>query len=279
MNESPVLLGTNWKMNKTTREAADYTCLLLKELGSLLHLETVQLFIIPPFTAISAVKQSSLGKFWVGAQNMHHEVSGAFTGEISAAMLQDLCVDLVELGHAERRLYFRETDDTINRKVRLALEYGLRPLLCVGELEEEKAFGVEREAVARQIKIALNGVSKEQASSLIVAYEPAWSIGESGVAADVEYIRVMNRHVREILSGLFGPEASKCVPVIYGGDVNESNAAEILTGSATDGLFIGRAAWEAEGFAAIIRLCLEAISPEGGASHPAGRRSRKGGKC
>jgi L-erythrulose 1-phosphate isomerase len=260
MRSRRILLGTSWKMNKTTQEAFDYVGRLLEELRSTRNLQKVQIFVIPPFTCLSAVKQRSSGKFWVGAQNMHSETWGAFTGEISAPMLKDLGVDMVELGHAERRHYFNENDVAINRKVQLALQYGIRPLICVGESAEEKDFGVERESVARQIKIALKGVSVDQLSSIIVAYEPTWAIGNSGSAAEPGYIRIMSNHIRQVLRSLFGEKARILIPVIYGGTVNSGNAGEILARGGLDGLFIGRAAWDAEAFASLIRISLESIS-------------------
>jgi len=246
-------------MNKTIQDALDYVDRLLEELGSMRNLQKVQIFIIPPFTCLSAVKQRSSGKFWVGAQNMHSEKWGAFTGEISAPMLKDLGVDMVELGHAERRKYFNENDVAINRKVQLALKLGIRPLICVGESAEEKDFGVEQESVARQIKFALNGVKVAQLSSIIVAYEPTWAIGNSGSAAEPGYIRIMSNHIRQVLRSLFG-KARALIPVIYGGTVNNGNAGQILAQGGLDGLFIGRAAWDAEAFANLIRISVESVS-------------------
>lgn len=260
MSGRRILLGTNWKMYKTTTEAVEYTHRLLEHLDSIPRLEKAQIFVIPPFTALSAVKECGEGMFWVGAQNMHSEPWGAFTGEISAPMLKDLGVDLVELGHAERRQYFNENDTAVHRKVQLALKYGLRPLLCVGETAEEKDFGVERESVARQIKIALRGVTADRSSSVIIAYEPDWAIGDAGVAPEVGYIRAMSGHIRQVLQALFGQGAPGRMSVIYGGDVNEDNAGEIITRGGMDGLFIGRAAWDAEAFAALIRLGLESAA-------------------
>lgn len=260
MRSRRILIGTSWKMNKTIQEACDYIDRLSEELGSIRNLWKVQIFVIPPFTCLGAVKQRSSGKFWVGAQNMHSETWGAFTGEISAPMLKDLGVDMVELGHAERRQYFNENDVTINRKVQLALKYGIRPLVCVGESAEEKDFGVERESVARQIKIALKGVSVAQLPPIMIAYEPAWAIGDSGSAAEPRYIRNMTDHIRQVLQSLFGEKARTVVPVIYGGTVNNGNAGQILARGGLDGLFIGRAAWDAEAFANLIRISLESIS-------------------
>jgi L-erythrulose 1-phosphate isomerase len=253
-----ILLGTGWKMNKTVREAVEYAGRASELLSGIVGLEEIQLFVVPPFTAIDAVKRASGGRFWVGAQNMHWAESGAFTGEISAPMLQELGVDLVELGHAERRRYFNETDQDIQKKVDMALQYGLRPLLCVGEESEEKAFGVGKEAVAQQLKIAFRNVPARSASRLIVAYEPVWAIGERA-AASVEHVRAMNAHIRELLDELFGAEGAS-VPVIYGGSVDADNCPELLVEGRCDGLFVGRAAWSAEGFARLAAACAGVVN-------------------
>lgn len=258
MKAQRLLLGTNWKMNKTVREATEYACELLQYLSTIKGVESVQLFAIPPFTAIAAVKQVSAGKFWVGAQNMHWEPWGPYTGEISAPMLQELGVDLVELGHAERRQYFNESDKAINRKVQTALQYGFRPLICLGEGWEEKEYGVEREAVGRQLRIALKGILGQQAPNLIIAYEPAWSIGEAGAAASPEHVRYMVNHIRGLLREIFGSERATAIPIVYGGDVHTGNAVDLLEESEIDGLFVGRAAWQVKDFADLIRVCIEA---------------------
>jgi triosephosphate isomerase len=267
MNKHRIFLGTGWKMNKSVRDAIEYTRRLLELLAIIPNLDCGQIFLVPPFTAIEAVKKNSQGKLWVGAQNMHWEEWGSFTGEISAPMLQELGVDLVELGHAERRHYFNETDVAINKKVLLALQYGMRPLICVGEGLEDKEYGVQKETVARQLRIGLHGVPRESAKQLIVAYEPVWAIGEEGTPADPDFVRVMHTHIRSLLADIFGPETSIGIPVLYGGTVNSDNAASLLTEGQTDGLFIGRAAWDANKFADLIDSCVKAVAvdhrPEG----------------
>jgi triosephosphate isomerase len=257
MSERKLLIGSNWKMHKTVSEAIVYTRQLVRAIESLPGLDRVQIFLIPPYTAIADVKRASAGKLWVGAQNMHWAEWGAFTGEISAPMLKELQVDLVELGHAERRQYFGETDTVINQKVLMALRYGLRPLICVGERLEHKLNGVERDAVAQQLRLALAGVSPPNAANLILAYEPTWAIGDKGTAADPVYVHLMCEHIRCVSAEFLGSPGSQLIPVIYGGDVKISNAPQILEQGGVDGLFIGRAAWQAEGFANLIRSCLE----------------------
>ena len=176
-------------MNHTIRQAVDYTGSLLAHLDAIGASDSFQVFVIPPFTAIDAVKRAAGGRFWVGAQNMHWATHGAFTGEISAPMLSELGVDLVELGHAERRMYFNETDEDIQRKVQAALEFNMRPLVCVGEAEH----GTGKAVVERQLRRAFQGVPVAMAGRLMVAYEPVWAIGEHGTAAMSGELRVNAR--------------------------------------------------------------------------------------
>ncbi len=251
-----LLLGTNWKMNKTICESLQYMRDLLELIDRIPDAECVQLFVIPPHTAIGAVKEAAGRRLWVGAQNMHWAAEGAYTGEISAAMLKELGVDLVELGHSERRQYFNETDSLVNRKVLRALEFGIRPLVCVGESSEERDAGVGPEAVIRQAGIALHGVSADDASRLIVAYEPYWSIGTAGIPASADYVRPVCSRLREALGRLFGPEAAACIPLLYGGSVSLENAPDLLNCGGVDGLFVGRAAWQPSGFAALIQMAI-----------------------
>jgi L-erythrulose 1-phosphate isomerase len=257
MTAQRILLGTNWKMHKTVREATEYTVEFLKQLETIEGLDLCQLFILPPFTSIAAIKRVSNGRFWVGAQNMHWADSGPYTGEVSAQMLHEIGVDLVELGHAERRQHFNETDADVNRKVAKALEWRLRPLICLGESLEEREFGVERESVARQLKFALHGVTAEGATRILLAYEPVWSIGHGGAAAEPAHVSAIVEHLRETLAALFDAELAGRIPILYGGDVTPENAAELLEQTGVNGLFIGRAAWEVSGFASLIRICLQ----------------------
>jgi triosephosphate isomerase len=251
-----LLLGTNWKMNKTIRESLQYIHDILELMDRIPDAECVQLFVIPPHTAISPVKEAVGQRLWVGAQNMHWAAEGAYTGEISAPMLKELGVDLVELGHSERRQYFNETDSQVNRKVLTALEYGIRPLVCVGESSEERDAGVGPEAVIRQAGIALHGVSDSDAMRLIVAYEPYWSIGTAGVPASADYVRSVCSRLREALGRFFGPQVAACIPLLYGGSVSLENACDLLNSGGVDGLFVGRTAWQPSGFAALMQMAI-----------------------
>lgn len=250
-----LFIGTGWKMNKTIAEAAQYLTQLRAILPAWGETSRLQPFLIPPFTAIETVKRLSPAHFWVGAQNMHWAEVGAYTGEISAPMLRELGVDLVEIGHAERRRDFGETDALVNRKVLVTLRYGMRPLICVGEQSEDLQYGVQRETVVRQLKIAVHGVAPDQANRLLIAYEPAWAIGDRGTAASPQEIEPVTAAIRQSLAQCFGSEASDSIPVLYGGTVNSGNARSILDAGGADGLFVGRYAWQPEGFAELIRIC------------------------
>lgn len=248
----PIYLGTNWKMHKTIRESEAYARVLKDACGTIP--EGFTIFIIPPFLSLPKVSEILKGtSIKVGAQNMHWEPQGPFTGEISPVMLKEIGIEIVEIGHSERRQYFGETDFTVNKKVLSALSHRLTPLVCVGEPAVEKSYGVQREYVLRQVRIALHGVSPEDLRRILLAYEPVWSIGESGVPAEPAYVESMHRWIRESLSSQFGEERTRPVPILYGGSVNSENAAAFLRQRHVDGLFIGRAAWEANDFLRIIR--------------------------
>jgi triosephosphate isomerase len=251
----PFLFGTNFKMNQTPQESGEFYVRLVAQVEPL---PGVQLFIIPPFTSLPAVTtlaQRDESGIWIGAQNLHWAAEGAYTGEISATMLRALGVDLVLLGHAERRRDFHETDPDLNRKVLAALESGLRVLLAVGESAEERQFGVSAEIVLRQLKIDLHGVCAEQLSMLQIAYEPVWSIGVGGTPASPRDVAPMAALIRGAMGELYG-EAGTAVPILYGGSVDPTNAASFTALEDIDGLFVGRAAWTVEGFLATYRAGL-----------------------
>jgi L-erythrulose 1-phosphate isomerase len=243
------LFGTNFKMNQTPAESAAF----YQQLAASVQIRPeTNLFVIPPFTSLGAVAEVA-GQpphpIWVGAQNVHWAPDGAYTGEISVGMLLALSLDLVLLGHAERRRYFHETDVDLNRKVLSALEGGLRVLLAVGETAEERAFGVGRETVLRQVKIGLHEVRPEHVEFLQIAYEPVWSIGAGGTPATPEDVAPIAEAIRSGLENLFG-EPGNQVPILYGGSVDPSNAGTFTALPDIDGLFVGRAAWSVEGFIA-----------------------------
>jgi triosephosphate isomerase len=262
MNAAPLLFGTNWKMHKTIREATQYAERLQARIPELDG--RAQIFVIPPYTSIAAVRQASHGTFWVGAQNMHWAEWGPYTGEVSAPMLKEIGVDLVEIGHAERRQYFNEDDASVNQKVQMALRFGLRPLICVGENAEDKRYGVERETVARQLRIALHEIKAERAPQLIIAYEPSWAVGEAGAIATPEYVAYMMCACRDVLASLFGLQNAAGIPILYGGSVLGKDAPRLLSGGGVNGLFVGRAALDPDSFADLVDACIHAIPKQAG---------------
>jgi L-erythrulose 1-phosphate isomerase len=249
----PIYLGTNWKMYKTVRESKEYASGLTDALKGE-DLAGLYLFIIPSFPALTAVREIlGEGPVKLGAQNMHWEAEGPFTGEVSPRMLSEIPVEIAELGHSERRRHFHENDPDLNRKVRAALAHGLRPLLCVGEEASHREFGVEGELLATQVRIGLHGVDPGDLEKVFVAYEPAWAIGASGIPAEPDYVAKQHGRIRSTLVDLYGPAAAEKVAILYGGSVNKENFLSYLDQPGVDGLFIGRAAWEPKAFAAIIR--------------------------
>ncbi|PIO97942.1 triose-phosphate isomerase [Pleomorphomonas carboxyditropha] len=247
-------IGTGWKMNKTVAETrryiADLKARLPDEAGA-----DCALFIIPPFTALAAAREAiGAAPVLLGAQNMHWAEAGAYTGEISASMLEEFRIDLVELGHSERREYFGETDATINLKVKAALRHGLRPLVCVGDSAEERAAGASAAAVVRQVRLAFAGLTRAEIGRSLVAYEPVWAIGESGMPATPDEAGAVHVALHDALKELGAPS----VPVLYGGSVNLENAAALAAEPAIDGLFVGRAAWSAEGLVSLVSRAMAA---------------------
>lgn len=249
-----VWLGTGWKMNKILEEAEPYLQEVLEYLRQGDDI-AARLFMVPPFTLLRWACRATEGTpLLVGAQNMHWEESGAFTGEVSPPMIRDCGAYLVELGHSERRAMFGETDFTVNRKVHAALKNGLRPLVCVGETATEKQCGVARDSVVRQVRIALHGVPGDQVKKVVFAYEPVWAIGDGGTPATPSYANHIHATIRQAVGDLYGGETADGSSVIYGGSVNRENAESLIAEPDIDGLFVGRAAWEARGFIGLIEI-------------------------
>jgi L-erythrulose 1-phosphate isomerase len=251
-------IGTGWKMNFVLAEAEAY----LRELGAHLHRTApgglMSVFVVPPFTLLRSVRELARGlPLLVGAQNMHWEESGAFTGEISPAMVKDCGADLVELGHSERRA-LGETDFTVNRKVHAALAHGLLPLVCVGETAEEKLCGAAQESVVRQVKIALHGVPRDRVQEVLLAYEPVWAIGAGGTPAEPGHVSRLHGAIRQAVRELHDSAAADRCSILYGGSVNLENARALLAAPNVDGLFVGRAAWKAQGLVELICIAAEA---------------------
>jgi L-erythrulose 1-phosphate isomerase len=244
----PFWLGTGWKMNKTRAEAAAYAATLraAPDLASL----PLQFFVLPPFTALAEVAAAlESTPVMVGAQNCHWAEAGAWTGEISAGQVADCGAILVELGHSERRAHFGETDALINAKVKAALAAGLTPLVCVGETAEERDLDAAAVTVARQARMALSGLAPADAARVLLAYEPVWAIGDGGEPATPAYAGAIQGAIKSAVLDLAGQSPT----VLYGGSVNPANAEALAAEPEIDGLFVGRAAWQAEGLLGLAR--------------------------
>lgn len=243
----PFVAG-NWKMNKTTVESRQ---LVVELLPGLNKIKTIDRVLCPPFTDLWAVKEILEGSdIGLGAQNMYWEPSGAYTGEISAPMLAEVC-QYVILGHSERRQYFGESDETVNRKIKAALAHGLTPIVCIGESLDENRAGKTSEVVGRQVRQGLAGLSGEDGIRLVIAYEPIWAIG-TGLAATPEDANTIHKEVvRAALSDLFGDESAGTIRILYGGSVKPDNAADFFTQSDIDGALVGGASLKADSFIAI----------------------------
>lgn len=246
-NRKAIIAG-NWKMNKTATEAAELIDALIpavKDAGC-------EVVICVPFTdLVTAVAKTKGTNIHVGAENVHFEKSGAFTGEISADMLTDLGVEYVVVGHSERRQYFAETDETVNKRAKAALAGGLKPIICVGESLTQREQGVTEELIRMQVKIALNGVTVDELKNVVIAYEPIWAIG-TGKTATADQADEVNGWVREAVQDLYGEAVAKATVVQYGGSMNAKNAEELLSKYHVDGGLIGGASLKAEDFSIIV---------------------------
>jgi triosephosphate isomerase len=250
-------IGSNLKMYKTVSETISYLNELV-ELTSDISRDELCLFIIPSFTALHEASQRvDHHLIKLGAQNMFWEEKGPWTGEISPIMLREMEIDIVEIGHSERRQWFGETDFTVNKKVLAGLRHNLITLICIGETMQDKTLGINVERLRQQVKIALHGVSEDRLHNVWIAYEPVWAIGESGTPATPEYASSMHGVLRQVLKELYPKEAAS-IPLLYGGSVNSSNAKALIVQPEIDGLFIGRAAWDAASFNSLIRSIQEA---------------------
>lgn len=245
----PMMAG-NWKMNKTVEEAVALARAIREQVGGVHPVDRV---LCPPFIDIPQVSAELVGsQIAVGAQNMHWAANGAYTGEISAAMLRGVA-DYVILGHSERRQYFAETDEGVNRKVLAALEAGLTPILCVGETLEQNERGETHPFVGGQVKAALAGVTADQMTRIVVAYEPIWAIGTGKAATAAQANAICGGVVRNAVGELLGAEAAAAARVLYGGSTNEKNIGEIMAQPDIDGALIGGAALKAESYVAMVR--------------------------
>lgn len=244
----PCVAG-NWKMNKTVEQARTLVADMLPGLQTVDRVERV---LCPPFTDLMAISAMLTGtQIGLGAQNMFWEASGAFTGEVSPQMVAEFC-QYVILGHSERRTYFGETDETVNKKVKVAIANHLIPIMCVGETLAENEAGRTEAVVSRQVREGLNGLTPEQAAKLIVAYEPVWAIGTGRASTADQANQVVARYIRPVLQDLFGEDVAQAVRVQYGGSVTAANAAEFFAQPDIDGALVGGASLKPADFVKIV---------------------------
>lgn len=243
------IVAGNWKMNKTPSQAAE----LIKELIPMVADADVDVVICTPATDLAIATELTKGtNIAVGAENMHWEESGAFTGEISADMLLDLGVKYVIIGHSERREYFAETDETVNKKVKAAIAKGIIPIVCCGETLEQREMGIMPEHIRMQIKIAMLDVTAEQAKNLVIAYEPIWAIG-TGKTATADQADEVCGIIRDVIAELYDAPTAEAIRIQYGGSMKPANAAELMAKPNIDGGLIGGAALKAADFTGIVK--------------------------
>lgn len=243
------VIAGNWKMNKTPAEVKPF----VEELKPLVADADCDVVICVPFVDLQAALEATEGSnIKVGAENCYWEKSGAFTGEVSADMLASMGVPYVVIGHSERRAYFGETDETVNKRVRGAIDSGLTVILCVGEVLEQREQGITEEIVGMQTKVALGGISKEELDKIIIAYEPVWAIG-TGKTATPDQAQEVNHYIRTVIADLYDDEAAEKITIQYGGSMNDKNAEELVSKVDVDGGLIGGASLVAEKFSAIVK--------------------------
>ena len=243
------VIAGNWKMNMTATETRKFAEELKRIMPRAKWCDTV--ICVPACNITAAVKAFKELRISVGAENLYFEEKGAYTGEISAAMLRDLGVKYVIVGHSERRQYFGETDAAVNRKVHAALDAGLSPIICVGESESQRDMGVTQDWIALQVKTALYGVPAERLRRCVIAYEPIWAIG-TGKTATAQQAGEVCTHIRATIRGLYGARVARSVTIQYGGSMNPKNAQELLAQPDVDGGLIGGASLKPEQFVEII---------------------------
>ncbi|APQ96719.1 triose-phosphate isomerase [Clostridium botulinum] len=242
------IIAGNWKMNKTVKEAVE----LVKELKPLVKDAKCDVVVCPTYVCLPAVLEEVKGSnIKVGAQNMHFEESGAYTGEIAPKMLEELGVHYVIIGHSERRQYFNETDETVNKKVKKAFEHNLIPIVCCGESLEEREGNITEKVLEGQIKVGLKELSKEQVEKLVIAYEPIWAIGTGKTATDEQANETIG-YIRTVVKAMYGESVADKVRIQYGGSVKPGTIKAQMAKEEIDGALVGGASLKAEDFAAIV---------------------------
>ncbi|NOY74220.1 MAG: triose-phosphate isomerase [Kiritimatiellaeota bacterium] len=248
------IIAGNWKMNLTAAEAVAF----VEEFKPLVADSTeVEIVVCPVFTALdAAVKAAAGSNIKIGAQNIHWEESGAFTGEISAAMLKETGVEYVIIGHSERRQYFGETDETVNKRLKAALAAGLVPMVCVGEVLAERESGKTESVLSTQLQCGLNGIPADEMEKIVIAYEPVWAIG-TGKTATPEMAEETHAYIRKTLADLFDRDTADKVRIQYGGSMKPANSAELIAQPDIDGGLVGGAALKPDSFSELIKNAIK----------------------
>lgn len=257
------LIAANWKMNKLVEDATSYGEDLIEKLkAENVDLKKVDVAVCVPFIHMAALKVIFLLRgVGVGAQNMHFAESGAYTGEISPAMLQDMGIEYVIIGHSERRMYFGETDEECAKKLKAAHAHKIRPILCVGESLSQREAKEHFDTVRRQLTGCFEGISREDAAGTVIAYEPVWAIG-TGKTATSQQANEMASFIRSVVEDLYGPDTAEQVIIQYGGSVKKSNIAELMSMSDIDGALVGGASLDAGEFAQIVNFDPDVVGKE-----------------
>jgi triosephosphate isomerase len=246
---TPFIAG-NWKMNKTVGEAIELVTRLLDLVADVVD---VEIAVCPPFTALTEVKKAiERTNIKLGAQNMYWEEKGAYTGETSPVMLKDIGCDYVIIGHSERRAYFGETDEGVNKKVKVAFAHGITPIVCVGETLEEREAGRTEEVVRREVEVGLKLLPSDKVDTLVIAYEPIWAIGTGRSSKGADANQVVS-FIRQVLTKMYSEEIAQRIRVQYGGSVKPSNIVEFMSEEEIDGALVGGASLKAEDFSKIVR--------------------------
>lgn len=244
------IIAANWKMHMTTEEAKTF----INELKEKVAETDVEVVICPPFTLLKTLKEITEGtNIKIGAQNMHWEEKGAYTGEISPIMLKDLYIQYCVIGHSERRKYFNETDEIVNKKIKAALNHEIKPILCIGETLDERESNKQEEVVKNQLLCALDGIDSDKIKDIVIAYEPIWAIGTGKTASSLDAGR-MAEFIRETIREEFGLDISEEVRIQYGGSVKPNNISEIMNQFDIDGALVGGASLKVNDFIQIVRF-------------------------
>lgn len=240
------IIAGNWKMNHGPKEGLKF----LEELD-ISSKENQRIIICPPSVTLAAMVDKLPQELELASQNIHQEESGAYTGELAASMIRELGVDITLVGHSERRSYYNEDDEVVNKKIKKALEHSMEAILCVGELLEEREAAREKEVVEGQVKKGLEGLSVDDMKNIIIAYEPVWAIG-TGKTASAEDAQEMNGFIREVLKELYGEDVAQATSILYGGSVNPSNVKELMSKEDIDGALVGGASLDAKSFVGLL---------------------------